>query len=159
MRGRKPKPTALKLAEGNPGKRKINRGEPKPDGAAPACPRHLKGEARKEWVRLVPELEKIGLMTKVDLAAMACYCESWGLYLQALAAMARPAKKGGGAVTVTDKGNQIQSPWLAIANRQKALIRSFLAEFGLTPATRSRLSITPVKTPGDDLAAFMRIAQ
>jgi len=31
MAGRKPKPTALKIIEGNPGKRPLNKNEPKPD--------------------------------------------------------------------------------------------------------------------------------
>ena len=31
MAGRKPKPTAIKELEGNPGKRKLNNKEPKPD--------------------------------------------------------------------------------------------------------------------------------
>ena len=36
--GRKPKPTAVKALEGNPGKRSLNTGEPKPEKKAPRCP-------------------------------------------------------------------------------------------------------------------------
>ena len=35
MAGRKPKPTAVKKLEGNPGKRKLNTKEPVPGNAAP----------------------------------------------------------------------------------------------------------------------------
>ena len=44
-RGRKPKPTALKVLEGNPGKRPLNENEPKPERKAPECPSWLEPEA------------------------------------------------------------------------------------------------------------------
>lgn len=41
MRRRKPKPTALKVIEGNPRKRPLNQREPKPVLSIPTCPAHL----------------------------------------------------------------------------------------------------------------------
>ena len=41
MAGRKPKPTALKKLEGNPGKRKLNTKEPVPEKGMPDCPKWL----------------------------------------------------------------------------------------------------------------------
>ena len=41
MAGRKPKPTAVKKLEGNPGKRKLNTKEPMPGKGMPACPAWL----------------------------------------------------------------------------------------------------------------------
>ena len=41
QRGRKPKPTALKVLEGNPGKRPLNLYEPTPEGDLPECPEWL----------------------------------------------------------------------------------------------------------------------
>ena len=38
MRGRRPKPTRLKLLTGNPGKRPLNDDEPQPQAAIPECP-------------------------------------------------------------------------------------------------------------------------
>ena len=49
MAGRKPKPTAIKELEGNPGKRKLNNKEPKPDKGMPVCPEWLPPEAKAEW--------------------------------------------------------------------------------------------------------------
>ena len=46
-RGRKPKPTALKKLEGNPGKRPLNELEPVPPTVALRCPNYLLPEARK----------------------------------------------------------------------------------------------------------------
>ena len=50
--GRKPKPTAVKKLEGNPGKRKLNTKEPVPAKGMPDCPEWLLPEAKKEWERL-----------------------------------------------------------------------------------------------------------
>ena len=51
-RGRKPTPTAIRELEGNPGKRPLNTREPHPERKAPACPKWLEPEAKKEWRRL-----------------------------------------------------------------------------------------------------------
>ena len=56
MAGRKPKPTAIKELEGNPGKRKLNKKEPKPDKEMPVCPEWLLPEAKAEWERLCEKL-------------------------------------------------------------------------------------------------------
>lgn len=47
MQDRKPKPSALKELEGNPGKRAVNKKEPKPEVLIPSCPNHLTGVARQ----------------------------------------------------------------------------------------------------------------
>ena len=65
-RGRKPKPTALKVLEGNPGKRPLNDREPVPPKGTLKCPAWLLPEAKKEWKRLAPALEAMGVLT------MAC---------------------------------------------------------------------------------------
>ena len=71
QRGRKPKPTAIKELEGNPGKRPLNEAEPKPVKKAPSCPKWLEPEAKKEWRRLSKQLEQSGVLTEVDQAAFA----------------------------------------------------------------------------------------
>ena len=82
-RGRKPKPTALKIAEGNPGKRRINGNEPKPPGSLPDCPPHLSAVAREEWNRIAASLNRIGLLTQVDRTTMAGYCQCYGRWVEA----------------------------------------------------------------------------
>ena len=71
QRGRKPKPTALKMLEGNPGGRPLNTKEPKPEKKAPRCPSWLEDEAKKEWKRMAKVLENMGLLTEMDMAAFA----------------------------------------------------------------------------------------
>ena len=82
MAGRKPKPTALKKLEGNPGKRKLNTKEPVPEKGMPDCPKWLLPEAKEEWKRLCQKLSEMGVLTEIDMAAFAacgeerfCQCE------------------------------------------------------------------------------------
>jgi len=75
-RGRKPKPTALKALEGNPGRRALNENEPKPRGAVSACPDWLEDEAKAEWARMGEILARMGVLTEVDLTACAGYCQA-----------------------------------------------------------------------------------
>ncbi len=77
MAGRKPKPTALKKLEGNPGKRKLNTKEPVPGKGMPDCPKWLLPEAKEEWKRLCQKLSEMGVLTEVDMAAFAAYCQRY----------------------------------------------------------------------------------
>jgi phage terminase small subunit len=70
MRGRRPKPTRLKLLTGNPGKRPFNDAEPRPEPVVPECPPELSELARREWNRLAPELAKLRIVTNLDRAAL-----------------------------------------------------------------------------------------
>jgi phage terminase small subunit len=44
-------------------------------------------------------------------------------------------------------GFPIQSPYLAIANRQAEIMMRIASEFGFTPASRSRISTPTKSTP------------
>lgn len=62
MAGRKPKPTAVKKLEGNPGKRKLNTKESVPAKGMPECPDWLMPEAKKEWEHLAELMKCSKLM-------------------------------------------------------------------------------------------------
>ena len=83
MAGRKPKPTAIKKLEGNPGKRKLNTKEPIPAKGMPNCPEWLMPEAKKEWERLADLMNQMGVLTEVDMAAFAAYCQSYARWKEA----------------------------------------------------------------------------
>lgn len=136
--GRPPKPTELKQLQGNPGKRAINKGEPKPEAKVPTCPKHLDDEARKEWRRVSKELYTLKLLTVVDRAALAAYCQNWARWVKAEEELAKDDVE---MVMSTDKGYHHANPWIGISNQAQKQMRSFLAEFGMTPASRSRVSV------------------
>ena len=73
---RKPKPTKLKLIDGNPGKRPINMDEPEPKRRVPFMPKWLKEYpvAVKEWKREVRILDDMGIMTVADEGNLSFRC-------------------------------------------------------------------------------------
>ena len=141
MQGRKPKPTILKLIQGNPGRRPLNLHEFHPAVEIPRCPLHLQGEARKEWRRISRELEKYCLISEVDRAALAFYCVNWARHVEAEEMIDRAAKaaNASGLFVKSPNGYPSQSPWLAVSNKAMEMCRAFLAEFGMSPASRSRV--------------------
>lgn len=152
MAGRPAKPTALKELAGNPGKRALNKDEPKPAQRKPSCPKHLTGEARREWNRMAKQLFELGLLTEVDRAALAGYCQSWARWVQAEEEMRKPTFA---MVTTTDSGYPVVSPWMGIANQAMKQMLRFLTEFGMTPAARSRVTVAK-ETEADPYEEFLR---
>jgi len=140
--GRKPKPTRLRLLEGNPGKRPIRSEEPDPVPTVPSCPPHLSEDAKREWERVAPLLEKLGLLSEIDRGALALYCQAWGRWLEA-----EEALKKYGVMVKSPNGFPMQSPYLALANKAMEQMRAMLTEFGMSPSSRTRAQALP---PEDD---------
>jgi P27 family predicted phage terminase small subunit len=139
-RGRRPKPTALKKLEGNPGKRKLNEDEPKLPPALPEPPGELTETALAEWERVAPALFEAKILTVADRAALAAYCQSWADWLEARQNLAAPD----GFTQITEKGYEQQSAWVGIANTAMNNFMKIASEFGLTPSARTRLSVNPM---------------
>jgi P27 family predicted phage terminase small subunit len=137
MRGRKPIPTELKILNGNPGKRPLNDREPRPRSSIPSCPKHLDAEAKVEWRRITKELRAVGLLTGMDRAALAAYCQSWSRW----AKMEALVQRVGEAILDKETGRFYTNPYLTALNQALRQMLSFASEFGLTPASRTRLSM------------------
>ena len=133
-RGRKPKPTAMKELEGNPGKHPLNTSEPKPTKKAPACPKWLEPEAKKEWRRLAKQMEAIGILTEVDMAAFAGYCQAYARWKEAEEFITQH-----GTIVKTPSGYWQQVPQVSIAQTYLKIMNRFAEQFGLTPSSRSRI--------------------
>lgn len=133
-RGRKPKPTAIKVLEGNPGKRPLNKFEPAPEKKAPPCPEWLNGEAKAEWERLADKMLNLGTLTEMDMAAFAGYCQSYARWKEAEEFIERH-----GTIVKTPSGYWQQVPQVSIAQQNLKTMLKFCSEFGLTPSSRSRM--------------------
>ena len=130
MRGRLPKSAGMST-----------RRPVRADGPAvrlPVCPPHLQGEARKEWRRIGRKLLACGLLTEIDGAALALYCQAWARWIEAEGNLVRY-----GTVIKAPSGYPIASPYLSIANTAMAQMTRLLVEFGMTPSSRSRVAVVP----------------
>lgn len=145
QRGRKPKPTAVKQLEGNPGKRQLNANEPKPAARAPSCPKWLDDDAKKEWRRLAKQMEQLGILTEVDMAAFAGYCQAYARWKAAEEFISKH-----GAIVKTPSGYWQQVPQVAIAQQYLKQMSKFCEQFGLTPASRSRIVTDNGSDASDD---------
>lgn len=72
---------------------------------------------------------------------------------------AAKASGGSGLFVKTPNGYPVQSPWLAVSNKAMELCRAFLAEFGMSPASRTRvtpstpqLGLPGLESAGDHVA-------
>ena len=141
MRGRKPTPTALKLARGNPGRRPINAGvELDPPAKLPKPPGHLDAHARKTWRSLGKMLLDAGIFAETDCLGLAMICQLWS---RCVHAEKRLAEHG-------VAGNQI-NPERTVLNQSFKLLTPLLAEFGMSPAGCSRIP-AQLKAGESDLA-------
>src|SRR4029077_15892039 len=142
MAGRRPKPTHLKLVTGNPGKRPLNKNKPQPERNLPSPPPELYPEAKAEWNRIAKELHNLGLLTGLDRAALAAYCQSYGRWIIAERAIAKMAKADPlthGLIKPT-VGGGVPNALVRAASHAMADMVRYAGEFGMTPSARSRLS-------------------
>jgi len=132
-------PTHLKALRGTLRKDRTNRHEPKAKPGMPSCPAELGAIAKREWRRISKQLAAMGLLTTIDRAALALYCDAYGRWLEAIEALQKY-----GAVVKSPNGYPVQSPYVSIANKAGEQVRLLLAEFGMSPASRSRVTAVPV---------------
>lgn len=139
----RPRPTRMKILEGNPGHRVFNKEEAQPEVSddIPEPPAHLLQSAKEEWKSIAAKLYRCGLLTEVDTACLALYCQAYGRWVDAESAL-----NGQETVIRTTNGNLIQNPHLGIANKALRECHKLLVEFGMTPSSRSRVS---AKKSGD----------
>jgi P27 family predicted phage terminase small subunit len=138
MRGRKPKPAQLRVIEGG---NDDGRGAAYTGPKAPTCPAHLNPSAKAEWKRLGQQLFVRGIIGEGDRAALAAYCQAYGRWVEAERKLAETP-----LLIKLPSGYIQQSPWLAMANKQLEIMHKYMAELGLSPVSRSRVSIK--RTPG-----------
>lgn len=151
MRGRKPLPTALKVLQGTLRKHRANGNEPQPTQALLRPPKGLPLEALREWKRVAPELHAAGVLTVIDRAMLIGYVRN---YARALEAEALIAKHG---LTVENaSGGQSPNPAIRIARSSWDLVAKFAADFGMTPASRTRLKVQPPATSPNPFAMLRK---
>lgn len=140
MAGRKKLPTQLHVIRGTARPCRTNPNEPVPEVGIPEPPAHLSEEALEEWRRITVELHAVGILTQIDRAALAMYCQAYGRWKKYEKIVA--AK---GELYKTQNGNVQLSPAMWVVNKAMEQCHKFLTEFGMTPASRSKVSSSAPK--------------
>ena len=127
MRGRKPKPTALKILSGAQ-KCRINKNEVASAAGSLEPPATLtRKKAIAHWREVAPVLHRMGLLTEASRFGLAQLCDEFAI---------------------------MQSTVVARSGAARDRYRRLLIEFGLTPSAQSRLK-APAQVAKDKLAAFL----
>jgi P27 family predicted phage terminase small subunit len=146
-------PTELKKARGNPGKRPLPEDEPK---LAPAKgmkpPSFLSKNAQKHWPTIAKHLEEARILTVIDGAALAYYCEQFLKYIAA-----RDVIAAQGLTMWTPTGFLVERPENAAMDKAHDRMLKILIEYGCTPASRTRVRVA--KSAEDKGNRFAKIAE
>lgn len=166
MRGRKPKPTSQQIAEGDPRRQGVHKLEEKLKAEArstrglPRCPSHLKGLARTAWRMWTQELERMNLDCRPDAPMLEGACIAYQTAIECHELI----QKQGRLIprrAVDPETNQLTvvgiKPHPAVAQMNAAwmVMRAFCSEFGLSPASRSRLALEKPADADDELLAIL----
>ena len=125
--------------------------EPKPEKKAPVKPHQLDALAKRIWIRVVKQLEPLGLIAVTDDALLSAYCQTYSTWLT----MCGELKRDGafvnlpvivnGEVVLDANGNTltepVKNPRLVEMRLLATQLRYMAAEFGMTPTARARLEV------------------
>jgi len=149
--GRKAQARHLRVAAGrSPGRDSGGRKIPDPVPfvrAAPPMPADMSAPAKAEWKRIVPQLDRLNLLTTVSRSSLVAYCEAWATFVEA-----RNERKKRGIVVEnrstrrdgTEAISMVANPAISIQLQAQREMRSWCAEFGLTPSSEGKLSLPEV---------------
>ncbi len=96
------------------------------------------------------ELAELGLLTRIDRGLLAAYCQAHALWVEAVSSIGRY-----GTMVKSPNGYPMQSPYVAVANKQVDIMVRIAAEFGMTPSSRTRIRVGD-RTPEDPFEAFLQ---
>jgi P27 family predicted phage terminase small subunit len=136
VRGRPPKPTLIKQAQGNPGKRPLNMREPQPEGELYGAPKWLSETQREGWAFAITNAPP-GLLKELDRSVLAIWVVAEDLHREA----AEKIALYGMLTKSPNAGLPLQSPYLAILNKQAQIMLKAGAELGFSPASRTRVQV------------------
>ncbi len=165
--GPKPKPTAIRVLEGNPSNAPLPENEPKPkkaDELANAewmeadCP-YMSGDGRfplheiskKIWDEMAPQLDLLGVLTSVDLDKFSRYCETFARWLKMKAFIDKNGEtypvygmvylsQPDGSTKMEKVLKQVKMfPQVTLYVKLAGELRKYEEEFGIGAASRTRI--------------------
>jgi P27 family predicted phage terminase small subunit len=102
---------------------------------------------------MVPELDRVGVLTVIDRAALVAYCEAWATYCDAMEAV-----RAHGSVVPGRNDTIVKNPAFQVARDCVDTMVKLGARFGWTPSDRARLSIPDADDNSDgENASVLRL--
>lgn len=134
--GRKPKPTALKVVQGNAGKRALPKNEPPAEALAevPEAPEWMGVVASEIWSRIAPWLVATKIMAATDLHNLEAFCMAYQRWREA-----QDDIDMNGLVVPGARGGVVKNPACTVANESLRQVATFGSALGLDPSARARL--------------------
>lgn len=149
-RGPAPKPTSLRLLQGDR-KDRINDREPVARDILPDLPDGVAADVAEVWEYTLGELIVMKTVAAADRDSLICYCEAVVAHRKASAILARSPVLVKGI-----HGNMVRNPALQIQRDAAQTIRAFAQEFGLTPSGRTRIQ-TEGRNGGEQTNPFTAV--
>jgi P27 family predicted phage terminase small subunit len=147
MRGRKPKPPEIKQVTRS---QHVRPNAPVPKGYLYQPPDWMTADQKQEWDQAIADAPH-GLLKRLDKNILAAWVVACCLHREA----AIQVSKLGMLVKSPVKGEPMQSPYLAILNKQSLLMVRTAAELGFTPSSRSRVDVPNNVAPESLLGEFL----
>ena len=105
-------------------------------GVAPKAPSWLDREGKAEWRRVVPELDRLGLLAPLDRAVLSAYCDVWSKFVEL-----RRMLKDDGLIGVGHRGRPVKHPaWQMYRDSLSSCLKLW-TQLALTPNARLSMEI------------------
>jgi P27 family predicted phage terminase small subunit len=147
MPGPIPQPTALRVLRGNPRKRPLPPNEPEPERGLPSCPRRLSRIERAAWRRFGKLLCDMQVLTVADGPQLELLVTTYAEWREwDMACKARQRADGHTYKPApSQRGREVTVAYPEFAHRAEAAkrLRALLADFGMNPSARSRVTKAP----------------
>jgi P27 family predicted phage terminase small subunit len=142
---------------------------PDPPIGIPTPPKKIEGDAAEDWVRMVGRLTKSKTMSEVDDAALYQYCQ---MFSETERLSISQQEVGSSLQIINDslgdyegaeriaifqemsKMRQLEAGYSTKIRQNRMALKSWLVEFGLTPASRGRVKLPDAKPDVDEFDEF-----
>ena len=110
---------------------------------------HLDDRAKEEWKTLVPILKRMKVLSEADGIMLGNLCQAYSLLVKSQAKL-----QESGPLFKAPSGYPMANPLIAIINGCQETITKISREFGLTPASRTRIQVAAKENAADDVLDF-----
>lgn len=146
---RPPKPTAIKKLQGTfrQDQAVVNEMNPLSLAAIPSPPEYLGEVGAREWYIILSNYAKLGMLSPLDIPLLAAYCKEIEAYISANQALTDKNR----VLTIKNVDGSIKSiipnPLIKIASESLEKALKIAVQCGLTPASRTRISVSQINLP------------